>query len=486
MRGLGLSVRIITASVLLAVIIAAAFAVLLSSVTELRSLERRAQQSEDVLVAANRLERLIVEMEDGQRGFLLTGSEQFLQPWVEGRAEFAQQAAALENLVADNAEQHARAEALTRAGTSYLNDYSVPLVAAARRDRTSIDLLPATTEGRQRVDAMRTQFDQLLDAEKQLAMTRQDSARDAAGRAMFAAAAGLTGSVLLVALFTWYLNRSILHPVRRTAAMAERLAAGDLSARVSDHGVGEMGVLQRTFNAMAAAVQQAQRDLAGSRARIVAAADRARQRIERDLHDGTQQRLVALALQLRAGEAAVPPDQPEVRAQLANAARELTNATDELRELSRGIHPAILTEGGLGPALKALARRSPVPSELTVDIPARLPEPIEVCAYYVASEALANTVKHANASEVWIDARVSEGRLHLSVRDDGTGGAVPDQGTGLIGLADRVEALGGTISVDSPVGVGTTLLVDLPLESGLDSGTDSQPSWSRPGNRIHP
>jgi signal transduction histidine kinase len=173
---------------------------------------------------------------------------------------------------------------------------------------------------------------------------------------------------------------------------------------------------------------------------------------------------VSLALQLRAGEAAVPADEPEVRAQLAQAAAELTTALDELRELSRGIHPAILTEGGVGPALKSLGRRSPVPAKVIVDVPDRLPEPVEVCAYYVVSEALANTAKHASASAVWIDARVSESRLHLSVRDDGRGGAALDRGSGLTGLADRVEALNGTISVSSPVGAGTTVLVDLPVE----------------------
>ncbi|HET6988078.1 MAG TPA: histidine kinase, partial [Kribbella sp.] len=298
-----------------------------------------------------------------------------------------------------------------------------------------------------------------------LATARQDKADDVAHRAIVAAAAGLTGSILLGALFTWYLNRRILRPVRRTAAMAGRLAAGDLHARVPGEGVGEIAVLQRSFNSMAAAVEQGQRDLARSRVRLVAAADRARQRIERDLHDGIQQRLVSLALQLRAGEAAVPPEQPEVRAQLGNAAQELTIALDELRELSRGIHPAILTEGGLAPALKALARRCPVPSEVTVEVPGRLREPVEVCAYYVVSEALANTVKHAGASTVWIGARISDGHLCLSVRDNGSGGAAPDRGSGLTGLVDRVEALDGTISVTSPVGVGTTLLVDLPLDA---------------------
>jgi signal transduction histidine kinase len=136
--------------------------------------------------------------------------------------------------------------------------------------------------------------------------------------------------------------------------------------------------------------------------------------------------------------------------------------------LSRGIHPASLSEGGLRPALTALARRSAVPVELDVDVPARLPEPVEVAAFYVVSEALTNVAKHARAASAHVELRVSTDELHLSVRDDGVGGAVPRPGSGLIGLIDRVEALGGTISVTSWTGQGTALAADLPV-SGQDS-----------------
>jgi signal transduction histidine kinase len=137
---------------------------------------------------------------------------------------------------------------------------------------------------------------------------------------------------------------------------------------------------------------------------------------------------------------------------------------ENLRELSRGIHPAVLSEGGLSPALKALARRSSVPVELQIDVQMRLPETIEVAAYYVASEALANTAKHANASVAHVEVQAHNGRLHLSVQDDGVGGATADGGSGLVGLTDRIEALGGTILLDSPPGKGTRLEVDLPID----------------------
>jgi signal transduction histidine kinase len=248
--------------------------------------------------------------------------------------------------------------------------------------------------------------------------------------------------------------------------MAGRLAGGDLDVRTPASGVGEIGVLERSFNTMAGSLEESRGALTASRARIVAADDHARRQIERDLHDGAQQRLVSLALDLRRVEATLPPELPEVRAQLARVAEGLAGALDDLREVSHGIHPAILSEGGLGPALKALARRSAVPVELDVAIEAPLPEPIELAAYYVVSEALTNATKHAKASVAHVDARVQDGALHISVRDDGIGGADPRRGSGLIGLTDRVEALGGLSTVSSPTGEGTALLVDLPITGG--------------------
>jgi signal transduction histidine kinase len=464
----GLAGRMVVASGLLALVIGAAFAVLLSSVADLRAAERRARESESVLVVANRLERLVVDLETGQRGFIITGQEGFLQPWRDAQAAIPGQAATLERLVDGNPEQQARAQRIAQATTSYLHDYSIPLVETARRDLPAARTAAVTEEGKQRIDQIRDEFNRFMDTERVLAAARQRRSDAATQRAILAAAGGLGGSILLILLFAGYLMRAIVQPVRRTAAMAGRLAGGDLSARTSERGVGEIGVLERSFNTMARSLEQNREELAASRARIVAAGDQARRRIERDLHDGTQQRLVSLVLDLRAAEAAVPPERPELRAQLDGVADGLAGALDDLRELTRGIHPAILSEGGLRPALKALARRSVVPVELDLDVQTRLPEPVEVAAYYVVSEALANTAKHAQASVAWVDVRADDGSLHLSVRDDGVGGATPGRGSGLIGLTDRVEALGGTITLDSPAGRGTSLRVDLPI--GEESG----------------
>jgi signal transduction histidine kinase/uncharacterized protein YoaH (UPF0181 family) len=209
---------------------------------------------------------------------------------------------------------------------------------------------------------------------------------------------------------------------------------------------------------------EAQAALTASRARIVVAADDTRRRIERDLHDGTQQRLVTLGLEMRLAQSTVPPELPELHTQIGKMADGLTGAVDELREIARGIHPSILSEGGLGPALRTLARRAAIPVTVDIRTDTRPAHRIEVAAYYVASEAVTNTTKHAHASAAHVTVEQRDTLLHLSIRDDGVGGADPTRGTGLIGLRDRVQALGGSIEVRSPSGAGTAILVELPLQ----------------------
>jgi signal transduction histidine kinase len=201
----------------------------------------------------------------------------------------------------------------------------------------------------------------------------------------------------------------------------------------------------------------------------VATADATRRRIERDLHDGAQQRLVSLALELRLAQESVPAELPALGNSIRRVADELAAVQAQLREISRGIHPSILSEGGLGPAVRTLARRSPVPVELDIQTSSRYPASVEVAAYFVVSEALTNTAKHANGSHADVVIWETDGTLRLRVSDDGLGGAQPQEGTGLTGLHDRVEALGGSIEVTSPVGHGTVLEVSLPTD---------RPDWS--------
>ncbi len=204
-------------------------------------------------------------------------------------------------------------------------------------------------------------------------------------------------------------------------------------------------------------------ELIKSRGRIVAAGDETRRRLERNLHDGAQQRAVSLGLQLRLAEQRVPPELSELTQQLSEIGSAVAELSEELREISHGLHPAALARAGLGPAIKALARRSTLPVTLDATVPRRLPESVEVAAYYVAAEALTNAAKHAQASEVIVTVTDDAEVLNLQVRDNGVGGADFGNGSGLIGLKDRVEALGGQLAMSSPVGDGTSLTATIPL-----------------------
>jgi PAS domain S-box-containing protein len=210
--------------------------------------------------------------------------------------------------------------------------------------------------------------------------------------------------------------------------------------------------------AQALANAESREQLAASRARIVAAGDAERRRLERNLHDGAQQRLVSLALMLRLAARRHRED-----ADLARASEELNFALEELRELARGIHPAVLTERGLEPAVESLASRAPLPVEVEFDLSERLPGPVEAAAYYVVAEALTNVAKYARATGVSVGVGRSNGHACIEVRDDGVGGAAADRGSGLRGLADRVEALGGRFTLSSPAGAGTTLRAEIPF-----------------------
>jgi GAF domain-containing protein len=263
------------------------------------------------------------------------------------------------------------------------------------------------------------------------------------------------------------------------AASREEPLSADTEARLADF-------TELVGTAIANAETQAA--LAASRARIVAAADAARRRIEGDLYNGVRQRLVSLALQIRTVRSVVPPAADRLIRELDGVAGEIGDVLDELREIARGLHPSALADGGLRSALKALARRSAVPVRLDVRVDGRLTDQLELAVYYVIAEALTNAAKHADASEAEVEVETGEGLLRLRVRDDGRGGADVTGGSGLVGLTDRVEALGGRFALHSPPGAGTVVQVVLPLSAPDGPGpradvtrpADSAPPCDRP------
>jgi signal transduction histidine kinase len=485
----GLTGRMVIASGLLAIIVTAAFSVLFLAITTLRETTDRRRETREELIAADRLEKLVIDLETGLRGFVITGEEQFLEPWDAARAAVPERARALERLVADDPIQLARARRIVRAATIYIQQYAMPLVGAVRQNDASVRSVARTEAGKRRVDALRTRFDGFTNSSRALLTAREADADIAARRATIAAAVGVSGSIFLILVFTGYLTRVIVRPLRRAALMSDRLAGGDLTARMRAGGVAEIGALERSCNAMAGSLERSRGEqarllgeLAASRARIVAAADETRRQIERDLHDGTQQRLVSLGLALRAAEANVPPGLVDLRADLLRTASGLSEAVEDLQEISRGIHPAILSRGGLAPALETLAGRAAVPVELEARLHGELPESVEVAAYYVVSEALTNAAKHAQASVVQVEVANDDSVVELAIRDDGVGGAEPARGSGLIGLRDRVEALGGSIEITSTPAFGTSLLARIPTDGTWPDS--AQPDTHPPNHPV--
>jgi signal transduction histidine kinase len=215
--------------------------------------------------------------------------------------------------------------------------------------------------------------------------------------------------------------------------------------------------------ASAIANVQAWSELEASRVRIVTAADEARRRVQRDLHDGAQQRIVALTFKARMLAQSEAAQTAGLDAELRSFEVDLNGVLEELRTIGSGLHPAALSRGGLAPALSTLARRSPVPVVLDVRLPEAVDESVEVAAYYFVAETLTNTTKHAEASRIDVTVELRDDCLRVSARDDGVGGADPACGSGLVGLKDRIEAFGGTMTLDSPSGGGTTLVAQLPL-----------------------
>jgi CHASE3 domain sensor protein len=239
-------------------LIGASFAGLLAAIVQLRAADEGVTRSVVDLRAADQLEKLLVDMETGLRGFVITGEERFLEPWTEGRAAFPGEARSAASADSDNPVQAARLQAITDAATSYIEDYGVPLIEAKRRGDTSASSVATTQLGKDRVDGLRALFSEYADAERSIYLTLQDAADGATNVATVAAGVGLGASVLLIVLFAIYLARTVVRPVTHAAAMATRLADGDLSTRMPETGTAEIGSLERSFNSLAASLETSQ------------------------------------------------------------------------------------------------------------------------------------------------------------------------------------------------------------------------------------
>lgn len=626
----------VIASVLLALLMATTFLILFGAITKLRDAAAITGRSEAVLTSSNRLERLIVDLETGERGYLITRDKAFLLPWETARAALPGRAAEFQRLSAEiDPNQGRRAAAISHAVTTYLRDFSVPLVTQARQGTPSVQTATAVADGARRVAVIRAGFEDFVGIQRELASANEQRSLTASHRAMAMAAAAAFGSFALVYLFTSYLNRALVQPVRRASIMAGDLARGALSVRMPETSLGEIGVLERAFNTMARSLEmshdklrrvadeqealrraatlvaradsphevfeavaaelgrildadvivvnrfepdrmetvvgswrsgrdldpapsvgsrwclegrslearvertgrparmtgyhratsgigvwartrgirsgtgcpvvvegrlwgvmiafsadggpqpdgtearmieytelvgtaianaESRAKLMAARARLVAASDETRRRIERDLHDGAQQRLVSLGLELRAAEAVLPETGTALRERLSSTAAGVSGVLSDLQEISRGLHPAILSKGGLQPAIRALARRTAAPVELDVDLDRRFEERLEVTVYHIVAEAVTDAAEHAEASLVRVHLRLRDDAIQLVVEDDGTA-AIGDR-TGLVALKDRVEALGGVMRVDRPGGTGASLHVRIPTLAG--------------------
>mgnify|MGYP001389605718 CR=1 FL=1 len=279
------------------------------------------------------------------------------------------------------------------------------------------------------------------------------------------AALGVLALLPIVLLSSWAITR----PLHDLIAATESVAAGDFSARVPPISQDEQEVVAVRFNEMVASLERVSTELQRqmialreSRRRIVEAGDRERERIERDLHDGAQQRLVGIAMTLRMAQRHME-DPEQTNRVLEAAIAESQHALEELRELARGLHPQILSEQGLAAALESLAERCPLPVEVRVNLNGGIPDQAAAGVYFMCSEALQNTVKHAQAKHATIAATHHQETLAIEVSDDGVGGADIGAGSGLLGLRDRAEALGGTLDLDSPAGGGTRVSARIPI-----------------------
>ncbi|MEU9063002.1 CHASE3 domain-containing protein [Streptomyces sp. NPDC048430] len=436
-------------------LIGVGFAVLMWAIADSNSATSARRASRSALVEAGAMEQLLVDLETGQRGYVITKHEDFLAPWIAARDALPEERRRFtENTT--STEQRRAAERIAQGVQSFLDVYSIPLVEMVRRGDPAAADLKETSEGKDSVDALRVQFDLYVKDERIQLAEREDAAEANSQQAVLAAALGLAASMALVAVFTVLQHRAVVRPVRGAAAAARELAGGDLSVRVAPSRVAEIRTLGSSFNNMASSLQD-------SRRRIMESTEAVHRRTARDLHDGAQQRLVSLMIGLRLARELIPDTETSAVDLLDQSIDNAQTAINELRELASGIYPLVLTVKGLVAAVKDLASRCPVATVVESKDERRISTTVESNAYFVVAEAVTNAVKHAQASRIDVFIEFDD-MLRITVSDDGIGGMdMANAGSGMTGLADRVAAFDGKLAVDSPPGTGSAIQIRIPI-----------------------
>ncbi|GAB3840516.1 HAMP domain-containing protein [Dactylosporangium cerinum] len=337
MRGVkgGLIRRMVLATCVLLLFVGGAFGTLLISIGEDRETTRLSRRTHQLFTAADQVHRKTVDLQAAQQAYTISGDGVFLGRWQAASSGVLEANATLETL-ASTAAQRRLTQRITRTSTSYVQDYSLPALNAARRGDPAARSTSTLLEGERRIGQLRVDLGVLRTSERDVLAARDARAEAMVRREMFAVLAGLTGSAIVIALVGGYQTRLLVQPIRRAATMADRLAGGRLDTRMPETGKAEIGQLERSFNVMGDSLQGAHDDLIASRARVVLATDQTRRRIERDLHDGVQQRLLSLGLDIRRIELSVPPELPELRAELSEVVAGINGTVDDVREISRG------------------------------------------------------------------------------------------------------------------------------------------------------